>query len=182
MAGRLVFIVGPSGAGKDTLLSRARLALANDPRFVFPRRTITRPQSPETEDFESIDPEGFRRAAAEGAFALTWQAHGLSYGLPASLRAEMALGRIVVVNGSRDALAAALPLFPQAKVVSIIADQPVIAARLQARGRETPDEIARRLARASLPLPAGFDTVVIDNSGALALAEAALLQVLLSLP
>jgi ribose 1,5-bisphosphokinase len=179
--GRLVFVVGPSGVGKDTLLRAAREALADDPGFVFPRRAITRPPSPETEDFDSLTAPEFAAQKAQGAFALTWQAHGLEYGIPAAIRTALAQGRIVVVNGSRDAIGAAEPGFPTLHIISIEARPEVIAARLAARGRETEAEIRDRLLRAVRPLPTGIAVTRIDNSGEIAQAQGALVGALRAL-
>lgn len=42
---------------------------------------------------------------AEGAFALSWQANGLSYGIPREIDDWLAAGEDVLVNGSRGHLA-----------------------------------------------------------------------------
>ena len=75
----LVLVVGPSGAGKDSLLNAARAAFADDPRIHFVRRVITRPADPGGEDHEPVNEAGF----AARSFALSWSAHGLSDGIPA---------------------------------------------------------------------------------------------------
>ena len=82
MTGILVGVVGPSGAGKDTLLDAARAALSADPAFVFLRRVITRPADSGGEAHEPATRGAFLAARDEGAFALTWEAHGLFYGIP----------------------------------------------------------------------------------------------------
>lgn len=94
----LILVVGPSGAGKDTLIDYARAQLRSDPSFHFARRVITRPPSV-GEDHESVDIEEFQRRA--GAFALHWQAHGLFYGIPATVEDQLDCGAVVIANGSR---------------------------------------------------------------------------------
>jgi ribose 1,5-bisphosphokinase len=144
----LVLVVGPSGAGKDTLLNAARRALAGDVRFRFARRVITRQADPGGEDHEPVTPAQF----AARAFALQWQAHGLQYGIAADITTDLAAGAVVVANVSRAVIAAAAERFP-VRVIEVTAPPDVLAARLAARGRETAADIAARLARAA-PLPA----------------------------
>lgn len=146
-AGVLVAIVGPSGAGKDTLMDAARAALAGDSRFVFARRVITRPAGAGGEDHEAATPDAFAAREAAGGLALAWQAHGLGYGLPATVRDEIAGGRVVIANLSRRMIGAAEAAFPKVAVVEITAPVAVLARRLAARGRESEAEIAGRLAR-----------------------------------
>ena len=165
MAGRLVLVVGPSGAGKDTLIAAGKAALADDPRFVFPKRVVTRPAMAALEDHESVSPEAFAAARAAGAYALDWEAHGLCYGLPSRLIDDIAAGRIVVFNGSRAMVGAAQAKFPDTQVLLIEATPEVRAHRLAGRGRESAADVAARLKREVPEVPAG--AVRIDNSGAL---------------
>lgn len=176
-AGTLVLVVGPSGAGKDTLLAIARDAFASDPRFRFVRRVITRP-SGGGEDSAFMTEEEFSRRAAEGAFALHWQAHGLSYGLPAVIGDWLAEGCVVIANGSRAMLPEARGKYPQLKIVSITAPPAVLAERLRGRGREARDAVAERVQRAADFDIAGSDVVEIDNSGNAEDAAAAFVGVL----
>lgn len=166
--GALALVVGPSGAGKDTLLAAARAALAGDPRFVFPRRVVTREAMAELEDHDTLDHNGFNLEKLRGAFALDWEAHGLCYGIPASVEDDMAAGRVVVVNTSRKVIELALEKYPRCFVLLVTATPEVRAIRLSGRGRETAQEVAARLAREGAPIPAGVDAVTIDNSSTLA--------------
>jgi ribose 1,5-bisphosphokinase len=156
----LVLVVGPSGAGKDTLLGLARQALTNDRRFRFVRRVITRSADPDGEDHEAVTPEAF----AQRSFALQWRAHGLSYGIPAEVEAELADGRVMVANVSRGIIAEAAARFP-VRIIQVTAPAGVLAARLAARGRETAADVSRRLSR-EVELPDGVVVETIVNDGA----------------
>ncbi|ERM02003.1 ribose 1,5-bisphosphate phosphokinase [Brucella intermedia 229E] len=175
--GCFVAVVGPSGgAGKDTIMDAARVALAGDTRFHFVRRIITRPQMPGTEDHDSLDEAAFAKSAGEGAFSLHWQAHGLSYGLPKTLEDEIADGTVVIANVSRRVLGDVRRLYPSRSVVVITARPEVLAERLASRGRESREEIVARLAREVSFDDAAGDVVTIDNSGEVGLSTKAFLR------
>lgn len=164
--GRLVLVVGPSGAGKDTLIAAIREGLAGDDRYVFPQRVVTRPPS-EAEDNRELDPAAFARAEAEGAFAATWTAHGLAYGLPAAMDAHLAQGRTVICNVSRTVVQDLRARYGDVIVVEVTAAPAILAARLAARGRAEDGDLAERLGRSDRVGDAGAD-LRIDNSGRLA--------------
>jgi phosphonate metabolism protein PhnN/1,5-bisphosphokinase (PRPP-forming) len=165
-AGMLILVVGPSGAGKDTLMAAARAALADDATFRFVRRDITRPAEAGGEDHNPVNPAVFAERRATGAYALCWGAHGLEYGVTADIAADLAAGRVVVANVSRGVIAEAARRYP-VMVLEITAPPAVLAARLAARGRETAEDIAGRLARESA-LPPGVDVVTVMNDGTIA--------------
>ena len=161
--GVFVAIVGPSGAGKDTVMAYARARFAEDGSVLFVRRVITRPCDASSEDHDSLADAAFDEARADGAFALSWEAHGLKYGLPASVDHAIADGRVAIANLSRAALPALKERYGNVVVVEISASPEILAERLATRGRESRGEVLARLART-----AKFDTegaVVIDNSG-----------------
>ena len=123
--GGFVLVVGPSGAGKDTLLRLAREALAGDPRYVFPRRLVTRPPSVH-EDNEAIGEADFSAGEAAGRFALSWRAHDLGYALPAASAALARAGHVVVCNVSRRVVAEARRRLPAVTVVEVTAPPEVL--------------------------------------------------------
>lgn len=172
----LVGVVGPSGAGKDTLLAGARVGLNGDARFRFVRRSITRAADPGAEDHEPLTRAAFLARREAGGFALWWEAHGLLYGIPRDIEAALAAGRVVVANLSRGVLADAAERYPLL-VLEITAPAPVLAARLAARGREDAATIAGRLARAA-PLPPGLRVRRVVNDGTVAEGAAAVVAVL----
>jgi ribose 1,5-bisphosphokinase len=145
--GRLIYLVGPSGAGKDSVLARLRALLRPADQLVVAHRYITRPADAGGENHVALSTEEFLQRRAAGCFALHWESHGLHYGIGREVDLWLALGLRVVVNGSR-AHAALLPeCCPHAEIVEIAASEPVIRQRLLARGRESAPAIEARLAR-----------------------------------
>ncbi|MEH6390241.1 MAG: phosphonate metabolism protein/1,5-bisphosphokinase (PRPP-forming) PhnN [Sulfitobacter sp.] len=164
MTGRFIAIVGPSGVGKDSVMD----ALARvDARFTLARRVISRPVEKGGEVYDGVTEKAFAIAEQEGAFVLSWAAHGLHYGIPKTIMFDLAQGRDVLVNLSRAILPRAQTLFDRFCVILLSADQDVLAARLTARNREDPAEIARRLHRADFAMPTGVPYHRVDNSGPL---------------
>ena len=168
--GHLVLVVGPSGAGKDTLIAAAKRKFRDDPSVVFPRRLITRPEGV-GEDHLVVSRREFLRLEEGGAFFLAWTAHGLKYGIPSSVATDLRKGRTVVVNVSREIVATACDLWPRTRVIHVSVALDALRARLDARGREKSGEIQKRINRTprSAQLPEAI-TDLVDNSGHLATA------------
>lgn len=164
MTGRFIAVVGPSGVGKDSVMQGMA---ARDPRVVLARRVITRPSDAGGEDFFGVALSEFQARLSAGEFALSWDAHGLHYAIPATVEAQLQDGRDVLANLSRAALIAAKGRFARFKVINLTAARDVLAARLVARGRETSAQIAGRLDRASAAFPEGIEAHHLDNSGPL---------------
>ncbi|HEY6259636.1 MAG TPA: phosphonate metabolism protein/1,5-bisphosphokinase (PRPP-forming) PhnN [Xanthobacteraceae bacterium] len=166
--GLLVVVVGPSGAGKDTLIGLARALCAQesqiDPRIVFPRRIVTREPSA-AEDHDSIAPSAFDAAVGQGAFAFWWEAHGLKYALPAAIDAELKRGKTVVCNVSRGVVRELRARYLNVTVVLVTAPKQVLLERLAARGREGGGDVAERVARAAPVSDDLAPDIVIENVG-----------------
>ena len=177
MTGRLFLIVGPSGAGKDTVIAGTVARLVPEDDVILARRFITRPLHPGgAEQHVPVIPAAFARMRAAGAFALDWDSHGLRYGLGIELKAWLAAGMTVIANGSRGALPQARAEFGAALIATEITSRPeTLAARLAARGRESADDIVARLSRSDALPPASVD-LSIPNDDAPDVASALLLS------
>jgi ribose 1,5-bisphosphokinase len=162
--GRLVLVVGPSGAGKDTLIGGARLECADDPSVVFPRRVVTRPPSA-AEDHETICVESFEQTAAARGFALWWHAHGNRYGIRASIDDDIRSGKTVICNVSRTIVGLARERYANVAVVLITAPQRVLEARLAARARSSDADIVQRIMRSAEIEQSEEPDFVIRNVG-----------------
>ena len=162
--GRLIVVVGPSGAGKDTLIGLARAELAPDSRVIFPKRVITRPSS-SAEDNDAVASASFDATAAGGGFAFWWEAHGLKYALPAAVDDDIRAGRTVVCNVSRAVVASLRGRYADVVVVLVTAPPDVLRGRLAGRGRGTDGDIGARMDRSAAVEDAFRADVTIENVG-----------------
>ena len=179
MRGSLAYVMGPSGAGKDTLLTAARIRLGGL-RFAFAHRYITRPPVDGDENFISLTQAEFAFRRDEGLFAFAWSARGVDYGIGYEITLWRNAGLTVVVSGSRADWLRGAPARAGAIPILIDADRATIAARLAARRREGRPQIADRLARADDYRIDAPGLIRISNDGAVEQATGELIDALWS--
>jgi ribose 1,5-bisphosphokinase len=163
--GRLVLVVGPSGAGKDTLLGLAKAACADDANIVFLRRAITRAATA-SEDNEQLSPGAFREAAERGAFAVNWEAHGHCYALRSAIDDDIRADRTVIANVSRSVIGTLRRAYVDVMVIAITAPPEILAERLASRERGSDGKIEQRLGRTVDDASATPDVTIVNISSA----------------
>ena len=175
---RLIYLMGASGSGKDTLLRLLRAELRGDEPVLVAHRYITR-DSGDTEDALRLTEDEFARRAALGCFALRWASHGLQYGVGIEIDAWLSCGAAVIINGSRAHLEQAHTRYPALTAVEVTVDPGQLVRRLAGRGRESAEQIAQRLARAmqAFPVPQQCRLLRVSNDAAPETAAAALLNI-----
>ncbi|MCC7134769.1 MAG: phosphonate metabolism protein/1,5-bisphosphokinase (PRPP-forming) PhnN [Nitrosomonas sp.] len=179
MTGRLFYVIGASGAGKDSLMHYAREKLTGRQRIVFTHRYITRPPELVGENHIYLPEAEFSAKQAQGFFAMQWDSHGWRYGIGKEINLWQALDFDVVINGSREYLFDALSQEPGLRVVLIKTSTEVLRERLRKRQRESDAEIERRLQRAVLFNHIEHPNVtVLNNDGTLEQAGETFTQLL----
>ncbi len=176
--GRLYYVMGPSGVGKDSLMRYARERLADSGRVLFAHRYITRPMQAGGENHVELSETEFLARRARGCFALAWQAHGRHYGVGREIDLWLSAGVNVAVNGSRESFEEAQARYPKLAGVLVEASPEALAARLAGRGREDAPERQARLTRAALLVPKQDAVIRIANDGPLEQAGERLVSLL----
>jgi ribose 1,5-bisphosphokinase len=164
---RLIYLMGPSGAGKDSLLSALRQGPARE-NLLIAHRYITRP--PGADDCERhvfLSEREFQYRRRHDLFALDWIAHGHAYAAGIELDFWLEKGFSVILNGSRQHFSTAQQKYAGRLLpVCLTVSAAMLEKRLIARGRENTREIEARLFRAQRwqeCLPSGCRA--LDNEG-----------------
>jgi ribose 1,5-bisphosphokinase len=178
-SGLFIAVVGPSGAGKDTILTRLKMLLPTE-HFTFPSRVISRPPDA-NEASIYLAADAFPAARTRCDFLIDWEAHGLCYGIPADVRGELEKGRHVIANLSRAVLPALRSTTARVLVVHVTARSEVLEQRLRARSREFDADRLARLERAEALDHALQADIRIENNGSIESAVGALMEVLMPL-
>ena len=167
--GRIFYLMGASGSGKDSLLCHVRRQIIDTDRCFVAHRYITREPELRGENHIWLTAAEFVQRRAAQAFAMQWQANGYDYGIGMEIELWLAQGFDVLVNGSRDYLPQAQARYPEHLVPLLVqVDAASLEQRLRLRGRETDAQILARIERAqqyTQLLEAGV--VPIDNNGSL---------------
>jgi ribose 1,5-bisphosphokinase len=175
---KLFLIVGNSGSGKDSLIREVQKNFPNELKPVkIPKRVITRPPSPETEDFESSDEKTFLHLKEAGEFVLDWHIYGLYYGVRKNVEEWMKEGHPVLINVSRDIIDDARKRYPDLKVIFIRVPFEVTTKRVADRGRENEEAMKERIDRAKNNQDLSNADFIVDNSGNLAEAGKVMLKI-----
>lgn len=179
-SGTLFLLIGNSGSGKDSLIN---WVFENWPSNVqapiIPTRIITRPPSPETEEFDSISEDKFQDLSKAGAFTLQWKSYNIYYGVKAEIEDSIAQGRSVLVNVSRQIVEETRSRLPNVCAIFVKVPLHITEARIRDRGREEGADLEERLERARQNQDFPGADYVVDNSGDLENAGRQLLKILL---
>ncbi|KAF0165886.1 MAG: guanylate kinase [Rhodocyclaceae bacterium] len=174
-SGTLFIVAAPSGAGKTTLVGRL---MAEDPLVQHSISYTTRAPRPSEQDgreYHFIDAQRFLAMRERGEFAEWAEVHGNFYGTSRLwLEQRMQEGRDILLEIDWQGAQQMRRQFPEA--VSIFVLPPSIAElerRLRARGADSEDVIARRVAAAygEMRHVDEFDFVIINNDLDVALGE-----------
>ena len=165
----LIVLSGPSGVGKDAVLTRMR-EQGEPYHFVVTVTTrAIRPSERDGREYIFVDERAFRGMADAGDLLEWAEVYGNLYGVPKSQIADsMARGQDVIVKPDVQGAAAIREKAPD--VVSIFLAPPDLEEmenRLVHRMTESPEALRRRLdtARQEMDEASGFDYVVFNHNG-----------------
>ena len=164
---RLLVLTGPSGVGKGTVL---QALLARHPEVWLSVSATTRPPRPgerHGENYFFLDRQTFMNQVERGEFLEWAEFAGHAYGTPAGpiqsrLRAGQAVVLEIEVEGARQVrrhLPTAVLVFLRPPSMATLEE------RIRARGSDSEDAIAKRIARAREELARAdeFDHVVLNG-------------------
>ncbi len=173
--GRLIVFAAPAGGGKSTIIRRLR---EQHPEWGFSVSATTRAPRPgevDGREYYFFPHDEFLRRVAAGEFLEHEDVHGQFYGtLIAPTRERLERGETVIFDLDVKGALNVKQHFPDALTIFLLPpSRAVLKERLEARGTEPPELIARRLSRAEMELAqAGrFDIQIINDDLDRAVAE-----------
>lgn len=162
----LVVLSGPSGVGKDAVLTRLRARLST---CHFTVTVTTRPRRPgerEGVDYFFISPERFQEMMANRELLEHAQVYGNWYGVPREqVRQAFSRGQDVMIKADVQGAATIKKIVPQAVFIFLApAGLQELEFRLRQRHTESLEALARRLAVATEEMKQlkMFDYVVVN--------------------
>lgn len=140
MKTKIILIVGASGVGKDTLIKEAKKDLKKE--FNFVRRYITRkPDKSEKNYF--LENSAFELLKENDFFISSWNAHENFYGISQN----SIKNKTNIISISRSKIEDFEKNFKDVYVINITLNEKDLKKRLIKRGRESVEEIQKRLNR-----------------------------------
>ena len=174
-AGRLFVVVAPSGAGKTSLVSAL---LGEEPRIRLSVSFTTRAPRPgeaDGRDYHFVSRERFEAMVAAGDFLEHANVYGNLYGTARSaVAAQLAAGDDVMLEIDWQGARQVRALFPGLVGIFILPPSvDALRARLTARGKDSPEVIARRLAaaREDISHVLEFEYIIVNDRFDAALAD-----------
>ena len=169
--GAMVIIVsGPSGVGKDTVISSLCI-LPVEPQRFFVITSTTRPRRDYEVDgvhYNFVSQEEFERRNAAGGFLEANYVHGHWYGTPRDqVRAALVAGRDAILKIDVQGAAVVKQKVPEALLVFLVPPSlEDLFSRLQSRATETAEELDIRQRNAALELARqdDYDHVVVNET------------------
>jgi len=177
---KLFYIIGGSGAGKDSLINYVRSHISDNFEIEFVRRYITRSSNAGGENHIELTEGEFLKYKDKNHFVMDWFSHNTYYGISSGMNVWLSNNISVVMNGSRSYLGEAATRYPDIIPVLIRVDPLILSERLLSRGRESYSEIQNRIAQA-IKLESSVqhrNLMIIDNNASLSYAGEKLLNIL----
>ncbi len=167
----LIVLSGPSGVGKDAVLSRMREL---DRPYHFTVTATTRPQRQgerDGVDYTFLSEPRFRQMIRDEQLLEWAEVYGNLYGVPkAQVTDALGNGRDAIIKADVQGAATIRKLAPEALLIFLAPpNEAELKRRLGARMTESPEVLALRLetAKEEMQQASSFDRVVVNHQGRL---------------
>jgi ribose 1,5-bisphosphokinase len=175
---KIIYLMGPSGSGKDSIINAVREHCIKDLQVAH--RYITRPWMSGGENHIALSNAEYEQRQQLGLFSFAWSANQHHYAIGREIESWLEAGQNVLINGSRAYLEQAMHTYPDSLCPVLVDVSPVLLEkRLIERARESKAEIAARIQRhANYRDSAPKGCEIIDNNNDITHAIAQLISII----